>query len=226
MIEIENIEIDDKRWRIHAEEAGFISDHLLLATINAIAREVEDKAKEFAPEGSPPPLGSSRFPGQLHDEGIIRNDAHEYSIPGGDEGLAGETVTGIHAFGGGFSVRGGNPFNRGQFSGATTTRDPGYRFKGYARPRSFIEASVYLNPAVPHARWVHEGTGIYGPHHSPIVPRVAPYLVFHWHGRLWRKKSVRGQQANPFLTNAFIYVNNIYTPAKVSELRAELAAEL
>lgn len=224
MIEFTDIRIDDTDWRVAANHSGRITDRLLLATINAIAREVQTKAQEFAPIGKGENPGDR--PGTLKREGIIRRDAHAFQTPFGDEGRLGEVVTDVHAIGGGFSVRGGDPLNRGRFSSASQTREPGFQFKGFKPGITFYEAEVLLNPVVRHAEWVHQGTGIYGPHHAPIVPRVAPYLVFHWHGRIWHKKSVRGQPAQPFLTEAYVYVNNIYTPARVSELRTQLAAEL
>ena len=226
MFDFKDIEIDDRNFRLMAERSGTVTTTLLLQTINNIARDVEQKAKEFAPIGKA--VGGNRgyVPGKLKAEGIIREDAHAFETPG-DTGDPGSFVTTTPAIGGGFSVRGGNPGNRGQFSrrpgGAELT--PGTRFTGI-RPRTFVEAEVLLNPLVPHAKWVHQGTGIYGPHHHPIVPRVAPYLVFRWHGRMFVKKSVRGQVPQPFLTEAYIYVNNISTPAKVSVLKAELSAEL
>lgn len=215
--------IDDQNWRIRASSSSFVTTRLLINAVNDIAKEVEEKAREFAPLGEPPPQGSSRAPGTLKREGIIRHEARRFSTDGGDEGLPGEVVTNIPAFHGrGFIVRGGNPLNRGQFSSASLTRPPGFVFRGFRAVITNVEAEVELNPLVEHAKWVHEGTGIYGPFHRPITPRVAPYLVFHWHGRRFSKKSVRGQPPQPFLTEAYVYVNNVYAPVRLSQLRAEL----
>jgi hypothetical protein len=231
MIDIQDIHIDDTNWRITANRSGGVTHHLLRDTINDFAKEIENKAKEFAPLGQPPPIGGSRSPGQLKAEGVVRIDSEIGHHQSGDFGIPGEEVTQFPAFpkageapgSSGFTVRGAG----GRFTRAETIQAPGYRFTGGGLGTAYVTtAQVILNPAVPHAYWVHQGTGIYGPHHHPIVPRVAPYLVFHWHGRRWEKKSVRGQQPQPFLTEAYVYVNNIYAPAKVSQLRAQLSAEL
>lgn len=55
------------------------------------------------------------------------------------------------------------------------------------------------------ALWLENGTGVYGPHHSPIVPTSSTVLVFP--SRRGGKgfvfaKSVRGQKAKPFLEPA------------------------
>jgi len=47
--------------------------------------------------------------------------------------------------------------------------------------------------------WVNEGTGIYGPHHQRIRPVHARVLHFHWKGREWFVKSVRGQEPKHFV---------------------------
>lgn len=69
-----------------------------------------------------------------------------------------------------------------------------------------------------YARWVHDGTGIYGPHATPIVPVSAKALKFEARGlRPGRRgptrapkgkgtlvfaKSVKGMEGRPFLTDA------------------------
>lgn len=51
--------------------------------------------------------------------------------------------------------------------------------------------------------FVHEGTGIYGPKGSPIVPIKSKFLRFKIkHGRYIYAKSVKGMQPNPFLRDA------------------------
>ena len=55
-----------------------------------------------------------------------------------------------------------------------------------------------------YALWVHDGTGVYGPRGTPIVPRTATHLVFEWQGREWRLRSVKGQQPNPYADRAMI----------------------
>lgn len=47
--------------------------------------------------------------------------------------------------------------------------------------------------------WVNDGTGLYGPRHRRITPTHAKYLHFHWKGREWFLKSVRGQKPRKFV---------------------------
>ena len=47
--------------------------------------------------------------------------------------------------------------------------------------------------------WVNDGTGVYGPRHQRITPKRANYLHFHWKGREWFVKSVRGQPPKRFV---------------------------
>lgn len=58
-------------------------------------------------------------------------------------------------------------------------------------------------------RWINDGTGLYGPRRTPIVPRKAPFLVFRVEpkgsagpGDLVFARSVRGRPATPFMREA------------------------
>lgn len=52
--------------------------------------------------------------------------------------------------------------------------------------------------------WVHEGTGIYGPHGTPIVPVKAKMLRWKTRdGKVMVKRSVKGQKPNPYMKKAF-----------------------
>lgn len=61
------------------------------------------------------------------------------------------------------------------------------------------------------ARWVHDGTGIYGPRGRPITPKSAKVLVFSSalygsktgknRGKVFAR-SVKGMRPNPFLKDA------------------------
>jgi hypothetical protein len=56
-----------------------------------------------------------------------------------------------------------------------------------------------------YARFVHDGTGIYGPSHRPIRPARAKVMAFAGQGAGGRTVYVRqtsGQRANPFLREA------------------------
>lgn len=54
---------------------------------------------------------------------------------------------------------------------------------------------------VKYALWVHEGTGIYGPHKTPIVPVRAKRLVFYWKkaGKMMYVPSVKGMEGRPYV---------------------------
>lgn len=56
----------------------------------------------------------------------------------------------------------------------------------------------------PYSKWVHEGTGVFGPRGAPIVPKNGPYLVFKSRrtGDLVFAKSVQGQKPQPYLRAA------------------------
>jgi len=51
-----------------------------------------------------------------------------------------------------------------------------------------------------YAKWVHEGTGLFGPHKQYIYPTKKQALF--WPGAAHPVKRVAGQKPNPFLTRA------------------------
>lgn len=54
-----------------------------------------------------------------------------------------------------------------------------------------------------YARFVHDGTGIYGPRHRPIRARAGHLLVFRAsNGKRVYAKQVRGQRPNKFLLDS------------------------
>lgn len=73
------------------------------------------------------------------------------------------------------------------------------------------DLAVRVGTDVVYARWVHDGTGLYGPQHKLIKPRKARVLVFKskvygakkgkYAGWVFAK-SVKGMKPNPFLKNA------------------------
>jgi hypothetical protein len=83
--------------------------------------------------------------------------------------------------------------NTGQLR-ASITISP-YLYKGYPAFR--------IGSSLKHARFVHDGTGIYGPHHQMIEPVNAK--VLHWQGvggvDFFARK-VKGMPPNPFLRDA------------------------
>lgn len=63
--------------------------------------------------------------------------------------------------------------------------------------------AVAVGSDLEYAAFVHQGTGLYGPHRTPIKPRSARYMVFMGRdGNLVFAKQVIGQPARPFLTEA------------------------
>jgi len=88
---------------------------------------------------------------------------------------------------------------------------------------NIVARSSITLPSIPrHARWVHEGTGLYGPLKRLIYPRTAPFMVFHSLGQWWKLPSVKGQKPNPYLEEAFRDVEATYAPVRLQKLRAEI----
>ena len=52
------------------------------------------------------------------------------------------------------------------------------------------------------ARWLREGTGVYGPRGAPIVPVNGKALAFDWMGQHWVLASVAGMKPNPWQSEA------------------------
>lgn len=90
----------------------------------------------------------------------------------------------------------------------------------------YWRAGVGLKKDPKYGIFVHDGTGIYGPRKSPIVPRTAPYLKFTIGDRHFRLRSVKGQEAQPFMDEAFFIINRFYVPFKVQELKTRIKALL
>lgn len=77
--------------------------------------------------------------------------------------------------------------------------------------------AVQVGTNVRYARWVHDGTGLYGPKHVVIRPKFGKVLVFSskiygakkgkWAGKVV-VRYVRGMKANPFLHDALPAFHN------------------
>jgi|Deesub1362A_J573_1020465.scaffolds.fasta_scaffold01721_2 HK97 gp10 family phage protein len=59
---------------------------------------------------------------------------------------------------------------------------------------------IFVGPGAPYARFVHEGTGLFGPRRQPIRPRVKRALF--WEGARHPVAQVRGARPNPFMDRA------------------------
>jgi HK97 gp10 family phage protein len=70
------------------------------------------------------------------------------------------------------------------------------------RDRSEGEASVVVEATAKHARFVHDGTGVYGPTGLPIQPKTRSVLKFRVGGVTIFAPSVRGQHGTHFLRDA------------------------
>ena len=65
--------------------------------------------------------------------------------------------------------------------------------------------SGILKATAKYAEYVHEGTGLYGPYKTKIVPRNKQALF--WKGALHPVRSTKGMKGNPFFTKARNQVN-------------------
>lgn len=99
-------------------------------------------------------------------------------------------------------------------------RDLKRRVKGPGGLVVKTELSIPKNP--PYAKWVHDGTGVFGPRGVPYGPRTAPFMVFFWEGKWHRRKTVAGQEPQPYLREAVEEANRTIIPIKLAELRAKL----
>lgn len=63
---------------------------------------------------------------------------------------------------------------------------------------------VLVGTNVNYGRYVHDGTGVYGPRHTPIRPKRGKFLRFKPRGsKKWiYARQVKGMRPNPFLANA------------------------
>src|SRR4030042_2452356 len=61
---------------------------------------------------------------------------------------------------------------------------------------------VQVGTNVKYARWVHDGTGLFGPHAQLIRPKQAKVLRWTSKGKVVYARSTRGMRPNPFLKNA------------------------
>lgn len=72
-------------------------------------------------------------------------------------------------------------------------------------------AKVVVGSPLPYAEYVHRGTGIHGPHGTPIVPVTRRFLKFKPKGQRGYifRRSVAGQRPQPFLADALEHVMGV-----------------
>lgn len=90
------------------------------------------------------------------------------------------------------------PADHGRLRGSIT-----HRVVRSSDPAGNPVPAVEVGTDVSYAAYVHRGTGIYGPYHTPIRPVHAQLL--RWvdrRGTVMYARTVRGQRANPFLKEA------------------------
>ena len=69
--------------------------------------------------------------------------------------------------------------------------------------RKYIEGQrAVISATAPYSIFVHEGTGLYGPHKTKIVPSAKQALAFSIGGKKIVVRSVKGQKPNPFMARA------------------------
>ena len=79
------------------------------------------------------------------------------------------------------------PKRTGKFANA-------HHFRTYQQGENTFTGRIY--GPTPLKGWIVTGTGIYGPHHSPIVPTHAKYLHFYIGGTEFFRRSVKGMKPN------------------------------
>jgi HK97 gp10 family phage protein len=82
--------------------------------------------------------------------------------------------------------------------------------------------AIVVGTDLEYAKWVHDGTGVYGPRHTPIRPKTGSVLVFEGRRlgvqlkkggkgpRIVVVREVAGQKARPFLKDALKAVRGRY----------------
>jgi hypothetical protein len=109
--------------------------------------------------------------------------------------------------------------------------------EGVSHTGSLWSGGLVVKKSAPYAQWVESGTGIFGPHHTPIVPTTGNFLRFkvtnHYRGPrggahhedVWvYRRSVKGQKAQRFMMRAYQDTNRYYAPARLRVLQREIAA--
>jgi len=89
------------------------------------------------------------------------------------------------------------PVRTGNLRHSITSRTTGIGFRAHGEVRA----------TAPYARYVHQGTGLFGPHHRKIVPREKKALRFTAGGQTLFRRSVKGQRPNPFMDRALAAVS-------------------
>lgn len=92
----------------------------------------------------------------------------------------------------------------------------------HVRPGN-VEVHAGLKKIPLHGKWVHEGTGLYGAFHRPIVPTKGNVMAFGGNITKTFARVVKGQKPQPFMTEATLLVENMYIPVRIRELGIEIS---
>lgn len=61
---------------------------------------------------------------------------------------------------------------------------------------------IQRSSVAPYGMYAHDGTGIYGNHHSPIVPKSKKVLKFKIGNTIFYRRSVKGQEGKFYMKKA------------------------
>jgi hypothetical protein len=185
-----------------------VATHLVVNAIQETADAIEAEASAQAP------LGQT---GELKAHPVDREDfAGERLAPG--ESIETRALSFVSA--------GQSPRFTVRGAGGRFVRPTPFTHGGFGEGVDTPERITMTIPEEPeHARWVHDGTGIYGPNKHPIIPNSGKIMVWeNEDGNTIKAKSVKGQKANPYLERAFVIIERTFYPARVEALRAEIRA--
>lgn len=201
MGEFVNVQVEglDDVVRIFGDADSAKGVFLLRDALDDIADRIEEIAKILAPSGE---SGSGGSPGDLKAHPTERQ-----TIFGAVETRAPLFVKKGEQPGASFAIRGPRGFVPGRGTAAKETV-------------SHIEITLPDHPE--YARWVHTGTGVFGPYKTPIVPVHAKRLIYYQHGEKHIARSVKGQPAQPYLHQAYEFVDRDYVPKRIALLRTEI----
>lgn len=98
----------------------------------------------------------------------------------------------------------------------------------------WIVSGIAVGYGAPYAKWVEAGTGIWGPHRTPILPKQGNFLRFKAFDPKKRpgkrpflfRHSVLGQVPQRFMLKAYMDTNRLYVPTRTQVLKNQIARAL
>jgi hypothetical protein len=112
----------------------------------------------------------------------------------------------------------------GEIEGRRSVRGAGGRFVPGLGTSGRVVASAKITVAKrpEYAKWVHNGTGLFGPRGKLIEPHTASFMVFTRYGKNWRLATVKGQRPQPYLEQAFTYTKSLHFDKEFEKLKREI----